>query len=283
MNVRTVAQERKMSKIFDYSYMVVPSDSDFSWAQHTLDFYYSNKYTEKLDYGMKITLRKQYLTLYDSPMSYTIEDPDQLYRVGANGSVSWKMTGQWYLHTEVSTFFASDFKEAMDFSEMQYSGNILLGLGFGPPHQDRKLKLGLGYGILRKRPLLYPIFSYSQSLSKNLTLELGYPHSTLHYKINERHYLNSTGTFKGEYTNIHLPMTTSNDLPFGTVRLLQYAYDLNMGYHYKIQPHWDTVIKIGYLLDNTATITDDHDNILYDLATSPSFYVSMGVTYKILN
>lgn len=283
MNVRTVAQERKMSKLFDYSYMVVPSDSNFSWAQHTLDFYYSNKYTKKLAYGMQLAFRKQYLTLYDSPKAYTIENPDQLYRISVNGNVSWKITEQWYLHAEVSSFFASDFKEAMDLSEMQYSGNLFLGMDFGPHPQDRKLKLGLGYGILRKSPLLHPIFSYSQSLSKNLTLELGYPRTILHYKINERHYLNSTGSFKGEYTNIHLPMTTSNDLPFGKARLLQYSFDLNMGYHYKIQPHWDTVIKIGYLLDNTATITDEHDNILYDLATSPSVYVSMGVTYKILN
>ena len=283
MNIRIEAQARKMTTNFDYMYKVVPSEGNFSWAQHTLDFYYLRKNTGNLDYGMKFEFRKQHLSLYNTPKAYTIDNPNELYRIGVDGSVSWRMNQQWYLNADVTSFFASDFKEAMDFSEIQYSGKIFLGIGFGPKTPHQKLKVGLGYGILRKRPLLYPFFSYAQSLSKKITLELGYPHSTLHYRINERHYLMSTGSFNGEYTNIHLPSNTPNNLPYGTVRLSQYAFDLNIGYHYNIQPRWKTVIKIGYLIDNTATINDSDNNILYDLATDPSVYLSMGITYNIHN
>jgi len=90
MNIRIEAQARKMTTNFDYMYKVVPSESNFSWAQHTLDFYYLRRNTGNLDYGMKFEFRKQYPTLYDAPKTYTI--------------VGTRMVGTSLLHQQTGLF-----------------------------------------------------------------------------------------------------------------------------------------------------------------------------------
>lgn len=281
MHARIAAQTEKEMVYLDYMYEVVPSNGNYSWEQHNLGMHYSKDLAPKVSYGLSLNMRRQQSLFYDSPKNYGMEEPDELYRMETRGTLSWQMTDRWKLDAGFSIFTASDFKEALDLSEIQHSGKLVLATDIGTTTPNQQLNFGFGYGILRKHPLLYPIISFSRSLSKNINVDIGFPRTTVHYSIDEWHEISTSGSFKGEYTNIHLPAGTPDDLPHGEMRLAQYALDVNIGYTYKIQPQWYTLIKVGYLINNTAVITDGQGNIAYDLSTEPSVYLSMGLTFKI--
>lgn len=283
IHVSMEAQTSKEMAYVDYSYEMVPSNDNLSWGRHHFGVSFSKSKMPNITYGLLLNLQQQQSWFYGAPKSFGLDEPDKSYKIEPGGTFSLGVTDRWGLDAAFSTLIASDFKETIHFSDLQYSGNLVLIVDIGQNTPNRHLSLGLGYGILRKRTIFYPIFSFSQSLSKKLNVELGFPNTSIHYRINERHHTMAMGAFKGERTHIHLPDSTPNDLPGGKVDLAQYALDIKIVHTYKIQPQWHTMITIGYLFDNTAIVADDHDNTLFDLAAEQSVYLSMGLTYIINN
>lgn len=283
MHIQIGAQPKKEMAILDYRYEVVPSKGNYSWAQYELGLRYRSSGKAGPDYGLHMDLQRRQPWFYEVPQPVGMEEPDELYRVETGADMTWKMSTNRRFHARFSTFLASDLNRAPDLSDLQYAAALSMTLGKGADSQGTQWKFGLEYGILRTRRLFHPLLSWIQPLSPKLKLELGFPLTALHFNINPWHTLRATGNLKGKYTDIHLPETTPDDLPQGAVRLVDHAFDLTLEHSYQLRPQWQTLIRVGFLIDHKAMITDKKGAWLHDLSPGPSVYLSMGLAYSILN
>jgi len=265
--------------IFSFNYTLAPISSDDIEYSKT-DFKFN--FPLKLKKGVLLNYAgfDYYQIGYDN-INFVAEDISQFYEVSYGLTYRHPIGEKWRLSARGGVSMASNFTNTLTKNDIGFRGGLTALKRLGSKETSSMFMFGLDYTALSGKPRILPMLSYTKRVNDKFSYGIGFPNTSVEYKLNDKSGLKTSLWMNGFYANLSeqfgVTMTDVADkVSFSTV-------SLELEYSYWMDRMWAITFKGGYSLRNEYQLLDNNNSIVYDFELRSKPYFSAGIKFNIKN
>ena len=212
---------------------------------------------------------------YWEGMSFNTEPVERIHNIYSGVDINYSLDKSWELGGGVEVSNASN----LDADQYVITGNAHLKYNF-----KTVFPVAVEVGALYDSPLGKLEFLPTVALTttyRKYQIQLGFPKSSLQYKLSENSMLETAYTFEGDYFHLADELIFNSVEPAREVGLSQQK--LSLGYTYNLDPNWSFSLSGGYLLKNELSFYTGNDDTIYDLDLGAGPVFSTGIKFNFFN
>ncbi|MGB5817948.1 MAG: DUF6268 family outer membrane beta-barrel protein [Saonia sp.] len=263
-----------------FEYSMVPSLGDTDLRQYGMHLTGGKKLKSGM-VGLGLSYTKHEFSFFNTFQTFDESLYENIHTVRASFFYRRILNDSWSMNIGATPTLSGNFKNNVSSDDLVFNVRAMVSKKWKSETGFSVLSFGIGYGTFFGEPQILPAFSFRKIVNRTWSYFLGIPTTGVNYNFNERHSIRARGAFSGLYAN------NSATTPFegiGNLTNTKIRYngaDLGLEHHYRIQPNFTTVIRMGYLLGNRLEILDEANDLLYDFEPNGSAYVSIGLKFNI--
>ncbi len=275
------AQKGIHDDIARFEYRMVPSAGDISWGNYAIALTPRIAFPKNNVLGGQFLYEKTMFSFFDTTVGLPIDSFEEIHQIAAGVFYRSNFSNAWGMKVFFSPVISSNLSQSLSWDDVQYAGSIAFLKKWIGEKNDIGFRFGLGYGALFGEPDFYPILSVGGTLGNHMGYRLGFPETHVYRNIGERHQVNLSVAPEGSFTNLSGALN-DNGLPNLNDAKLEYkALDIGLEHTFRIQPYLNTLVKVGYLTENSLQLLDEATVMLNDFDTNGSVYITMGLTVNL--
>ena len=205
--------------------------------------------------------------------SYT-EQLGQFNRIAYNLQLEYKFSPKTTLNFNFNP--VAGFQENFAASDIILLGGLELKHSFGSKNY---LNLGIQRNTLFGKTQILPTITFHHQLNQNLSVDAGFPSTSLSYSNNSRNLFKFTTSYSGSSYNIDLAPLSNKTPSFSKVEFSNLNTQLE--YERNVDSNWYLNFKGGYDLNKKFIAIDKKGTVLTDLNNSKGYILTFGIKYKL--
>lgn len=230
----------------------------------------------EIDLGLSLKQRNLNFSPY---FPYSDEDISKLYAVDFSLKKNLIKKNDWSLQLEFTPQIRSNFKSALHWNDFLWNGGISVTKKF---NDNSNFNFAIKYGTLLGKPKPYVELSYTQKVGDKFNLVLGFPETSLNYKINESHSIGLKSYYDSYYTTVSdesYSRVVFNQILFYE-SLFFSGINTDLTYSYKFSNNSVINFSIGKSFNNKLEL-NENNNYWNKISFNNIFNVSMGFKYNL--
>lgn len=276
---QTQAQEMEKYEIANFEYTMIPSAGDVQWNAYHLNAGYGISLLENHEVGIAVSYENTVYSFFDTP-SLNTNSFEEIHTIKTGIFYRYNISNSWEFKGAFSPVISAILNKAIENEDIQYAWEALLSKTCSKEDRSIGVDFGLLYGAFFGKPKLYPTINLFGTYG-NWNYKLGFPETHINYQIDNRHQLKFGALFQGSYSNISNEINFSGVGSFTNSKLAYRALDFVLRHAFRLQPSITSIVKLGYLSENSLELLDKNDNGLMNFNTGGSVYVTMGLTLNL--
>jgi len=229
-----------------------------------------------LDLGVSLAQRN----LNFSPnFNYSDEDVSKLYAVDFSLKKNLIQKNNWTVQLEFTPQIRSNFKSNLQWDNFLWNGGLNLTKKI---NDNSSFLLAIKYGSLLGKPKPYVELSYKQKIGEKFNLTLGFPETSINYKLNETHSIGLKSYYDSYYTTVsdqsYSRVISNQTLLYES--LFFSGINTNLTYFYKYSNSSIINFSIGKSYNNKLELNENY-NYLNKISFNNTFNVSIGFKYNL--
>ncbi|MDY8136140.1 DUF6268 family outer membrane beta-barrel protein [Aquimarina sp. 2201CG5-10] len=265
---------------FGIEYTMVPDIGDVSMQQYNAQAAIGKRLGKGM-IGFGVNYTHSNFTFNNATTNFDTSSYETFHTIRGNLFYRRALGNSWSGNLVVSPVLSSNFESGISSEDFFINAIASVSKRWRKDESLATLTMGLGYGTMLGKPRFIPVISYRKKINDQWSYGLGAPKTNVQYQLNPKNEFVAFAGFNGLFANNSSSVTFSNTESLTDTKIQYNSLNLGLEHHFKIQPNWTTLIRLGYSPWNQLRILDNDFNEVYEFETNGSLFISMGLRFNL--